>query len=333
MAKKRTDNKKKKAQKAVNSHDAFFKGMFSKKEIVERYIERFVSNELVAHLDLSSLELLPTSYVTDDLEEFFADLVWKANYHNGGIVEIALLFEHKSYIPEYGEVQILRYWVEGISEQIKNKENLRVIIPILIYHGEGEWKVRQIADYFKGIDETLRKFVPSFDYCVTNVSSYSDNELINMELGKLLNVFLALIHIRDTKYILENFKTLFIFAEQYLPDKGNFLQMLFVYLFRNVELNDEHWEQVLNTFDTPLKDFSMSAYFYFGTLLFLSISSFLFLCLITKAFEIPKSESRLFRSFLAKMSLISATEINGISPFALFWTSKIKCNAIIVSAI
>jgi hypothetical protein len=40
----------------------------------------------------------------------------------------------------------------------------------------------------------------------------------------------------------------------------NFLQMLFVYLFRNVELNEQHWEQVLNTFDTPLKDFSMSAY-------------------------------------------------------------------------
>jgi hypothetical protein len=36
--------------------------------------------------------------------------------------------------------------------------------------------------------------------------------------------------------------------------------MLFVYLFRNVELNEENWEQVLNTFDTPLKDFSRSAY-------------------------------------------------------------------------
>jgi hypothetical protein len=52
MAKKHT-NTKKKTQKTINPHDAFFKGMFSKVD--------------------SSWELLPISYVTSELEEFFTN--------------------------------------------------------------------------------------------------------------------------------------------------------------------------------------------------------------------------------------------------------------------
>ena len=60
-----------------------------------------------------------------------------------------------------------------------------------------------------------------------------------MGIGKLVNVFLAMIHIRDMEYIRKNFNTLFIYAETYLPQNENFLQTLFVYLFKNSEISGD----------------------------------------------------------------------------------------------
>ena len=209
---KRT-KKKSATSKNVNPHDAFFKSTFSYPEVVRSYIEKFMDESLVKHLDLDGLELENNSFITPKLEEFYSDLVWKTRYKTTEI-KISFLFEHKSYPVPYPHVQLLRYILEHLEQQIKAKEPLTVIIPIIIYHGSSEWQVRQFWEYFEGIDDVLKAFIPIFQYQLTDLSRYSDAELIEMGIGKLLNVFLAMIHVRDAKYILENYETIFIFAKE-----------------------------------------------------------------------------------------------------------------------
>jgi predicted transposase/invertase (TIGR01784 family) len=120
MAKKQAKNSKK-GKKVANSHDAFFKSTFSYLDIAQSYIENFMDKNLVQSIDLQSLTLDSTSYITPDLEDFFADLVWTANYKDTKI-KIAFLFEHKSYVVPYPHVQLLRYILEHLESQIKNKE-------------------------------------------------------------------------------------------------------------------------------------------------------------------------------------------------------------------
>ena len=152
MAKKQSKaSSKQKNQKVVNSHDAFFKSTFSYLDVAQSYIENFMDKKLVQNIDLQSLTLDTTSYVTPDLEEFFADLVWSANYNTTNI-KIAFLFEHKSYVVPYPHVQLMRYIAGHLEKQIKDKENLMVVIPIIIYHGDDNWKVRSFDEYFEGID-------------------------------------------------------------------------------------------------------------------------------------------------------------------------------------
>jgi predicted transposase/invertase (TIGR01784 family) len=262
MAKKQSKTKysgKAKHKKIVNSHDAFFKTTFSHKDVAQSYIEKFMEQNLVQNIDLQSLTLESTSYITADLEEYFADLVWSAAYKSTQ-VKIAFLFEHKSFMPPYPDVQLMRYITEHLEKQIKAKEKLNVVIPIIIYHGKDEWQVRPFYTYFEGIDEVLKKYIPSFSYQFTNLGDYTDEELISMGIGKLLNVFLAMMHIRDLQYIRNNFETIFVYAEQYLPHHENFFQTIFVYLFKNIEISSSEMAKIVRTIQSPVKIFAMSTY-------------------------------------------------------------------------
>ena len=218
-----------------------------------------MDKNLVQNIDLESLTLETTSYVTPNLEEYFADLVWSAKYKTTNI-KIAFLFEHKSYVVNEPHVQLMRYIVEHLEKQIKDKEKLTVVIPIIIYHGEGEWKIRPFHEYFEGIDNVLKQYIPNFTYQLTDLGDYSDQELIDMGIGKLLNVFLAMLHIRDLEYIRNNFETIFIAAEKYFEGNENFLNLIFVYLYKNIELSGNEMESIVRAIQTPLKDFAMSTY-------------------------------------------------------------------------
>ena len=258
MAKKQSKPKAK-SKKVVNSHDAFFKSTFSYLDVAQSYIKHFMDKNLVQNIDLESLTLETTSYVTPSLEEYFADLGWSAKYKTTNI-KIAFLFEHKSYVVNEPHVQLMRYIVEHLEKQIKDKEKLTVVIPIIIYHGEGEWKIRPFHEYFEGIDDVLKQYIPNFTYQLTDLGDYSDQELIDMGIGKLLNVFLAMLHIRDLEYIRNNFETIFIAAEKYFEGNENFLNLIFVYLYKNIELSGNEMESIVRAIQTPLKDFAMSTY-------------------------------------------------------------------------
>ena len=61
---------------------------------------------------------------------------------------ICLLFEHKSEVPTHPHLQLLRYILDGMEEQLKQKKKLSPIIPIIIYQGKKRWKVRDLSRYF-----------------------------------------------------------------------------------------------------------------------------------------------------------------------------------------
>ncbi len=83
-----------------------------------------------------------------------------------------------------------------------------------------------------------------------------------MGIGKLLNVFLAMSHIRNIDYIVNNYETIFMYAEEDLKNNQylDFFQSIFLYLYQNIEATDEELEKAVLTINQPLKSFTMSAY-------------------------------------------------------------------------
>jgi hypothetical protein len=83
-----------------------------------------------------------------------------------------------------------------------------------------------------------------------------------MGIGKLTNVFLAMAHVRNVEYIINNFSTIFVYIENEIKDERflNFFQTIFVYLYQNTDITSEQLEKIVTTINQPLKDATMTTY-------------------------------------------------------------------------
>jgi predicted transposase/invertase (TIGR01784 family) len=158
-----------------NANDKYFKGMMSLVGVVRAFAEQFLPRDVQDKLDLDTLEFDNTSYITDELSEFFADMVWKCQYKNGHqFAKISFLLEHKSYKPTHPHFQLLDY-IRG-AWRLQAGENKRptVIVPIVLYHGKEPWEYEPLDSYFGVVEPELMRFLPSFDYILVNLQKYSD---------------------------------------------------------------------------------------------------------------------------------------------------------------
>ena len=84
------------SEKINNIHDKFVRETFSDKARAISFFEKVLPDALKTNLDISSLEVLNTSYMTDELKEYFSDLVFNIQLISDREkkVAISLLFEH-----------------------------------------------------------------------------------------------------------------------------------------------------------------------------------------------------------------------------------------------
>ncbi|NKQ34519.1 MAG: Rpn family recombination-promoting nuclease/putative transposase, partial [Chloroflexi bacterium] len=160
-----------------NPHDRFFKETFSRVEVARDLLANYLPPEVVALLDLETLEARSDSFVDADLQEQFADLLYQVQMQDGRPAYVYVLLEHKSYPDPNTAFQILRYQVRIWEDDWRNGEVLRPIIPLVLYHGRERWRAAtDFAGLFSG-DEALRPYWPQSRYELLDLSGYSDAEI------------------------------------------------------------------------------------------------------------------------------------------------------------
>ncbi len=245
---KKTKNKKK-SVKIINSHDRFFNVLFSEKAEAMEFVAKTFPAEILSKLDLETLELDTTEYVDNKLRTNYSDVVYNCKYGNSQI-KISLLFEHKSYIESYPHLQLLGYMLKIWLKQIKQKQNLTPIIPIIFYHGEREWKNKKFIEYFDGVDEVLERFIPKFDYQLVDTSSYTDDEIIELFEGLQLQIgMLVMKNIFDEQKILRELDKIFAGLNKLLQtEQGEqFFEFLVSYLFYATKIDTEKYVNKMRT--------------------------------------------------------------------------------------
>ena len=105
----------------TNEHDKFVKAGMGIKDAFVDFLNNFMDAELLEDLDINTLERVEESFITEELSEFFADLVWRCQFKNGTSLEIGLLLEHKSWRPTYPHFQPLEYMIGSW----RNKRNAK----------------------------------------------------------------------------------------------------------------------------------------------------------------------------------------------------------------
>ncbi|HUM70037.1 MAG TPA: Rpn family recombination-promoting nuclease/putative transposase, partial [Chloroflexota bacterium] len=172
-----------------NPHDRFFKETFSRIEVARDFFANYLPEEVTAVLDLDTLELQPGSFIDPELQEQFADLLYRVELVDGRVAYLYLLLEHKSHPDPLTPFQALRYEMRIWERDVRAGEGLRPIVPVVVYHGQEKWRVAtDFAGLFDG-PEALRRYWPTFQYDLHDLSALSDEEVqgaAQLQIGLLI---------------------------------------------------------------------------------------------------------------------------------------------------
>ena len=246
-------------EKGVNNpHDKFFKALLSDKESAVAFLKLSLDKETLDALDLESITLVNTHFISSELEESFSDIILSAKLLNSEAnCYVSILLEHKSYKDDYVEFQVLSYLSQAYQRQIKNGEQLQLIIPIIYYHGEEKWSPPQMVDHFK-VEPKLLKYVPNFERIFINLMSLTETAIDSIA-DTFLHPALQLQRNRfDQQKAVENFARIVQSLSPYTS--RNLLQSFFVYSISVYNFDRTSLIEIIENIPSKLKSDIMSLY-------------------------------------------------------------------------
>jgi predicted transposase/invertase (TIGR01784 family) len=244
-----------------NPHDKFFKAAFGIKAIAQACLEEFINKDLLNKLDLDSLIIESNSYITDELSEFYADLVWRCTFKKSpNQMLVSFLFEHKSYKPLHPHFQLLDYQRNAWKNQLAANQELVPIVPIILYHGKEAWNKMPFEHYFGAVDAEILHFLPRFDYFLINLQDYPDEVLKTFQSILLKKTLLAFKHYFDKNYIKTHIVELWLigYGDRKSEQTGWFIRAFGVYLSAISGVSRQQVIQEVIQSDNNLKSEAMS---------------------------------------------------------------------------
>jgi predicted transposase/invertase (TIGR01784 family) len=253
--------KKKKAPKTA--HDIFAKKILSYKKNAVTFFSGILPEPLQADLKLRTVKLDTSSYTDKKLDQYFSDVVYNCSYRSGrSMAKLALLFEHKSFIPKFPYSQLLRYILNIWDSHTKQKKPRPVVLPILFYHGRRKWKQRPLYSYLSGNTELYRQFIPGFEYVLVNLREYDEEtitELFQKNPAVKLWLFIQK-YVFTPKRVLHTLRNLTDVDRMFLTtEEGlNVLETICRYLFKATSLSAEEIIDAANTLPPNAKEAIMT---------------------------------------------------------------------------
>jgi len=237
-------------------HDKFIRAILTDKNIAESYFNSYLPAFVSSQLDFSTLTQLPDTYLSKKLQKTMSDIVYSCQ--KKGIekeIKICLLIEHKSYPDKYTPVQIGGYIYSALQKQADNKEDLSLVIPILLYHGRGRWKYQTLQSLYKNLEVEWKQFIPDFDYVYNNLGEISDESVEALNNKFLVASLLTLKHSFQKDWLGNNAHRILLLTEQ---ASINLQEILIIYLFNNSKLEEDKIVKLLDSLSLKLKDKVMS---------------------------------------------------------------------------
>lgn len=183
------------AELLSNPHDSFFRQVMSRQDVATDFLRHYLPPEAAALVNLSSVEARSETFVDPHLRSHHSDMVFAVRLNDNRPAAVYVLFEHKSYPDVRVACQLLRYMVRIWERWPKPSGGLQPIIPLVVYHGQPEWRTPvNLAGMYDG-PANLLDYFPDFRYWLVDLSEFSDAEIRGDAMLRL--ALLAMKHIRD----------------------------------------------------------------------------------------------------------------------------------------
>jgi predicted transposase/invertase (TIGR01784 family) len=223
---------------AENPHDSVVKQTLGRPEVAVGYFRYNLPEELLARLDLTTLERVPGSFVDPELHPSASDLLFTVGYLPEGDTDdgpekllIYLLIEHKSYPDLMTLFQLLRYMVriwERYCAENQKESMLPPLYPMILYHGKRPWSYPlNFHSLFRVQDETLLRHLPEFSPVLHDVARNDDREISGDTAARTLLLMLKYIFRPD---LTERLPDLLLQARTLLTDE-NGREIMFTLLY------------------------------------------------------------------------------------------------------
>lgn len=169
------------SQPTANVHDAFFKQIMTDPQTAGRFLRERLPAEVAALLADNPPELVPGSFVDEDLAQHHSDLLYRTRLADGGGEALVyVLVEHKSAPDPLVGLQLLRYLARfwDAWERQGNQRPVPPVIPVVVYHGARAWTVpTSFAALFGDVPAALCRHLPAFEFALIDLGRIEDEAL------------------------------------------------------------------------------------------------------------------------------------------------------------
>lgn len=118
-------------------HDATFQQFMRQPEIARDFLQLHLPVELCAVCDLSTMKLECSSFVEDNLRQYFSDVLYSMKTAAGDDGYIHVLIEHQSSPDKHMAFRLIRYAVAAMQRHLdEGHKKLPLVIPVLFYMGK-----------------------------------------------------------------------------------------------------------------------------------------------------------------------------------------------------
>ena len=179
---------KKGVKKTHHFFDRSYKVLFDNKVFIKALIKFSLPEKIYTKLKWSTLKAENVNFVSPDLGEREADRLYSIKMNNKKEIYVYFLIEFKSKPDKitglmlYIYVAMIYHNLIKIGKIKKNKPEIPVIIPIVLYIGDKRWEVgesiKELID--EGVYKVFKEYIPEMRYILIDKNRYSEKELEEM---------------------------------------------------------------------------------------------------------------------------------------------------------
>jgi predicted transposase/invertase (TIGR01784 family) len=163
-------------------HDHSYKLLFSHQHMMADLIQGFITADWVKTVDFSTLELVSSSHMSDDLRARDDDLIWRVRRADGWLY-IYLLLEFQARVDQHMAVRIMAYVAllyQGLirTGQLTPAGTLPPVVPVVLYNGRGHWTASQnVETLVEPMPGGLELYRPRLSYLLIDEGRYTEEQL------------------------------------------------------------------------------------------------------------------------------------------------------------
>ncbi len=211
---------------ATTPHDAIFKAFLSQPETARDFIEIHLPPSLVKLCNLDTLHLESSSFVEENLRQYYNDVLYSVETTKG-CGYIYVLIEHQSSPDENMAFRMLRYAIATMQRHLEaGHDYLPLVIPILFYQGKRSpypWSTNWL-DGFPDPDIARDLYFHAFP--LVDITLIPDDEIMQHRSMAAFTLVQKHIRQRDMTTLLDKLSRLMILGQM----SGQQIRMLINYM-------------------------------------------------------------------------------------------------------